>query len=106
MCPTAHNCSILDLWGGVSWPVGEMGPFVNHLEERLLDQAGTDAVRPPFWGSFAQHTPRHDIGCPTHCKIIILPNKTIPPMDFLILRPLTNWVPFLGWGGGGAKFCG
>ena len=32
---------------------------------------------PPFLGSFA-HTPRHDIGCPTLCKIIILPNKTIP----------------------------
>ena len=49
----------------------------NHLEERLLDQAQAWALyTPPVWGS--QHTPRHDIGCPTPWKIIILPNKTIP----------------------------
>ena len=29
-------------------------------------------------GSFAQHTPKHEIGCLTPCKIIILGDKIIP----------------------------
>ena len=34
----------------------------NHLEERLLDQAqARTSYTPPFWGSFVEHTPRHDI---------------------------------------------
>ena len=58
----------------------------NHLEERLLDQAQERSLFPPppffYWGSFAQHTPRHDIGCLTPCKIIIMPDKAIPQWIF------------------------
>ena len=50
--------------------------------EVVRSSAGASGVYPPFLGSFAQHTPRHDIGCPTPCKIIILPNKTIPQWIF------------------------
>ena len=45
------------------------GKTRNHLKERLLDQA---QVRMPYT------PPRHDIEFPTLCKLIILPNKTIP----------------------------
>ena len=43
---------------------------------------GADAIHPAFWGSFAQHTPRHDIGCPTLCKVIISADKATPPNGF------------------------
>ena len=64
---SGHNCSI--------WKIFYLGPILgaemeffapNHLEERSLYQAQARAsYTPPFGGSFAQHTPRHDIGCPT-----------------------------------------
>ena len=60
----------------------------NHLEERLLDQGQAQASYDFFLGSFAWHTPRHDILCPTICKIIILRNTTMPQWNFLILRLL------------------
>ena len=47
---------------------------------------------PPFLGSFA-HTPRHDIGCPTLCKIIIVPNKTIPQWIFFAKELRNQGVP-------------
>ena len=43
----------------------------------LLDQ-GAHVVCPPFWGSFAEHTPTSGIGCLTPCKIIILGHKALP----------------------------
>ena len=45
----------------------------------LLDQAQVRTpYTPPFWGSFAYHTPRYGTGCPTPCRIIILGEKMIP----------------------------
>ena len=44
-----------------SWVCCRLGEL-NHLEERLLDQAWARALYtpPPFLGSFALHTPRHE----------------------------------------------
>ena len=81
-------------------------PNENHLEERLLDRAqvwasGTNL----FLGSSAYHSPRHDTGCLTFCKIIMLPKKTIPQWTFLFWRlyPLKLDITFLRGGRGGSK---
>ena len=80
-------------------------PPMNHLEERLDQAHAQTPYTPsvPFWGLFAQHTPRHDIGCLTPCKIIILRDKMIPKL--FIFSPLTP-PPYLGTlGGGGGTLC-
>ena len=75
MHETSRNCCVtaLECTGGRG---------KSPRREVVRSSAGASGVYPPFLGSFAQHTPRHDIGCPTPCKIIILPNKTIPQWIF------------------------
>ena len=76
-------CVAKEFFGAIGHMIVVSMDPLNHLEERLLDQAHTRASYTlPFWGPFAEHTPRHDIGCPIPCKIIILPNKTIPQWIF------------------------
>ena len=50
--------------------------------EVVRSSEGVCVVYPAFGGSLASHTPRHHIGCPTPCKIIILPNTMIPQWIF------------------------
>ena len=53
------------------------------LKKTMLDQAyARTPYTTPFWGLSAYHTPRHDFGCPTPCKIIILQDKMITQQIF------------------------
>ena len=55
----------------------------SHLEETLLDQAqARTPYNPAFLGVIRVAHPRHDIGWPTPCKIIILPDRTITQWNF------------------------
>ena len=77
---------------------------LNHLEERLLDQVQAQTpYTPPVGSLFAEHAPRHDIGCLVPCKIITLID---PLMNFSILNPPPP--PVLGYhflGGGFKSWC-
>ena len=74
--------------------------------EVVRSSAGVCILHPPplFGGSFAQHTPGHDIGCPPFCQIVVLAQQNNPPMDFLIVRPPSpetgHQIFGRGWGRG------
>ena len=78
----------------------------NYLEDRLLDQAHARAPYTPlFGGSFMEHTPKHDIGCLTPCKTIILRDK-LSSNEFFDFDPSTPPPPLPGnhfFLGGGFK---
>ena len=86
-----------------------------HLEERLLDQAQVlTPYTPPFGGHSRSIPPRHDIGCLTPGKIIILGDGMIPKefFNFEPSTPLHLHTTFSGVGVGarglgleGQKFC-
>ena len=76
--------------------------FGNHLAERLLDQAEARASYTTLFGGRSRSIPQGMFfECPTLCNIIILPNKTILRLIFLILRPLSLKLDITFWGTGG-----
>ena len=82
--------------------------FQNHLEERLLDQAHARAsYTPPFWGHSRSIPQGMIFDVQPLVKSLFCPIRP-PPMDFLILRPLSpktgqHFFEGVGWGGGGSK---
>ena len=93
---------------GVSGVGGWVGQ-PNQLEERLLDQAQAWAVYTPLFGGHSRSLPQGMIfDVQPFVKSLFCPIRQ-PPMDFLILRPLsprTGYHFFEGVGGvgGGQKF--